>query len=131
MKITLTEKTHTCGRHNGTGSMKELEKNIGHVPVFFRDLAESDPGMHEAVLKLDNYIWADGALSRKQKKLMAIAIAAAMRDDHALHAQMQGAKKLGVTIAEVDEALRVAFMLAGMPSYVYGKTEAAEIFKST
>lgn len=125
----MTEKTHTCGCHNGTGDMKELEKNIGHVPVFFRDLAESDPGMHEAVLKLDNYIWADGALSHKQKKLMAIAIAAAMRDDHALHAQMQGAKKLGVTIEEVDEALRVAFMLAGMPSYVYGKTEAAEIFK--
>ena len=125
----MTEKTHTCGCHNGTGEMKELEKNIGHVPVCFRDLAESDPGMHEAVLKLDNYIWADGALSRKQKKLMAIAIAAAMRDDHALHAQMQGAKKLGVTIEEVDEALRVAFMLAGMPSYVYGKTEAAEIFK--
>ncbi|HJK62495.1 MAG TPA: carboxymuconolactone decarboxylase family protein [Methanocorpusculum sp.] len=125
----MTEKTHTCGCHSGTGDMKELEKNIGHVPVFFRDLAESDPGMHEAVLKLDNYIWADGALSRKQKKLMAIAIAAAMRDDHALHAQMQGAKKLGVTIEEVDEALRVAFMLAGMPSYVYGKTEAAEIFK--
>ena len=72
----MTEKTHTCGCHNGTGDMKELEKNIGHVPVFFRDLAESDPGMHEAVLKLDNYIWADGALSRKQKKLMAIAIAA-------------------------------------------------------
>ena len=73
--------------------------------------------------------WSDGALSRKQKKLMANAIAAAMRDDHALHAQMQGAKQLGVTMAEVEEALRVTFMLAGMPSYVYGKTEAAEIFK--
>lgn len=125
----MTEKTHTCGCHTGAGDMKELEKNIGHVPVFFRGLAESDPSMHEAILKLDNYIWADGALSRKQKKLMAIAIAAAMRDDHALHAQMQGAKKLGVTLAEVEEALRVTFMLAGMPSYVYGKTEAAEIFK--
>ena len=85
--------------------------------------------MDEAIRKLENYIWADGALSRKQKKLMAIAIAAAMRDDHALQAQMQGAKKLGVTLEEVEEALRVAFMLAGMPSYVYGKTEAAEIFK--
>ena len=125
----MTEKTHTCGCHQEPGGMKELEKNIGHVPVFFRGLAESDPSMHEAILKLDNYIWADGALSRKQKKLMAIAIAAAMRDDHALHAQMQGAKKLGVTLEEVEEALRVAFMLAGMPSYVYGKTEAAEIFK--
>lgn len=126
--LSMTEKIHTCGCHHETGGMKELEKNIGHVPVFFRDLAESDPAMHEAALKLDNYIWSDGALSRKQKKLMAIAIAAAMRDDHALHAQMQGAKKLGVTMEEVDEALRVAFMLAGMPSYVYGKTEAAEIF---
>lgn len=125
----MTEKTHTCGCHQETSGMKELEKNIGHVPVFFRGLAESDPSMHEAILKLDNYIWSDGALSRKQKKLMAIAIAAALRDDHALHAQMQGAKKLGVTLEEVEEALRVAFMLAGMPSYVYGKTEAADIFK--
>jgi len=125
----MTEKTHTCGCHHEAGGMKELEKNIGHVPIFFRGLAESDPAMHEAILKLDNYIWSDGVLSRKQKKLMAIAIAAAMRDDHALHAQMQGAKKLGVTMEEVEEALRVAFMLAGMPSYVYGKTEAAEIFK--
>lgn len=109
--------------------MNELEHNIGHVPVFFKNLAETDPSMHEAVLKLDNYIWADGVLSRKTKKLLAISIAAAMRDKHALHAQLQGAKKLGVTIEEVDEALRVTFMLAGMPSYVYGKQAATEIFK--
>ena len=119
-----------CGGHAGhAGGMKELEKNIGHVPVFFRGLAESDPAMHEAILKLDNYIWADGALSRKHKKLIAIAIATAMRDEHALHAQLQGAKQLGVTMPEVEEALRVAFMLSGMPSYVYGKSKAAEIFK--
>lgn len=119
-----------CGGHFGqTSGMNNLEKNIGHVPVFFRDLAKSDPSMHAAILKLDNYIWADGALSRKQKKLIAIAIATAMRDEHALHAQLQGAKQLGVTMPEVEETLRVAFMLSGMPSYVYGKTKAAEIFK--
>ena len=89
--------------------------------------------MYDAILKLDNYIWADGALSLKHKKLMAIAIAAAMRDDHALHANMQGAKKLGVTLAEVEEALRHCVLRSCLPacrpSYVYGKTEAAEIFK--
>ena len=74
--------------------MKELEKKhrVHVLPVFFRGLTESDPSMYDAILKLDNYIWADGALSLKHKKLMAIAIAAAMRDDHALHAQMQGAR---------------------------------------
>jgi alkylhydroperoxidase/carboxymuconolactone decarboxylase family protein YurZ len=120
---------NTCGCHgHHGGKMDELERNIGHVPVFFRQLAETDPAMHEAVLKLDNYIWADGALTRKTKKLLAISIAAAMRDEHALYAQLQGAKQLGVTLDEVDEALRVAFMLAGMPSYVYGKQAAAKVF---
>ena len=111
------------------GKHHDLESKIGHVPVFFRTLAESDPAMHDAVLKLDSYIWADGLLSRKQKKLMAIAVAASMRDSHAVYAQLQGAKNLGLTLGEVDEALRVAFMLAGMPAYVYGKTAAESIFK--
>ncbi|MDO5844415.1 MAG: carboxymuconolactone decarboxylase family protein [Methanocorpusculum sp.] len=109
---------------------KELEEKIGHVPVFFRELASSDPQMHEAVLKIDNYVWADGKISRKNKKLMAIAIASALRDDNALKAQLAGAKKLGLTIEEVDEALRVAFMLSGMPAYVHGKYAANETFKS-
>ncbi len=111
-----------------SGKHSDLEHKIGHVPIFFRNLADSDPAMHDAVLKLDSYIWADGIISRKQKKLTAIAIAAAMRDDHALHAQLQGAKNLGVTMGEIDEVLRVTFMLAGMPAYVYGKTAAASIY---
>ena len=108
--------------------MDELEHNIGHVPVFFKEMAESDPLIHEAVLKLDNYIWSDGSLTRKNKKLIAIGIAAAMRDDHALRAQLAGAQMVGVTAEEVEEALRVTFMLSGMPSYVYGKQVAKTIY---
>jgi alkylhydroperoxidase/carboxymuconolactone decarboxylase family protein YurZ len=63
----------------------------------------------------------------RQKKLIAIAIAAAMRDQHAVHAQMAGAKNLGVTKGEVEEALRVTFLLAGMPAYVYGKAQLDEV----
>ena len=120
------EKKSTCGCH---GKMCDLEHNIGHVPVFFKELAESDPLIHEAVLKLDNYIWSDGSLTRKNKKLIAIGIAAAMRDDHALRAQLAGAQMVGVTAEEVEEALRVSFMLAGMPSYVHGKYVAKSIFQ--
>jgi 4-carboxymuconolactone decarboxylase len=58
-----------------------------------------------------------------------VAIAASLRDRHAVRAQMAGAKQLGVTMAEMDEAMRVAFLLAGMPAYVYGKSAAEEFLK--
>jgi len=108
----------------------KLEKNIGHIPVFFKELAGTNKEMHDAVLKLDNYIWSDGELSRQEKKLIAVSIAAALRDDHALAAQLQGAKNLGITLNQIDEALRVTFMLSGMPAYVAGKTAAERIYRS-
>jgi alkylhydroperoxidase/carboxymuconolactone decarboxylase family protein YurZ len=109
--------------------LKELEKKIGKVPKFFRELTEKKPEMYELVMKLEGHVWDDGALTRKTKKLIAIAIAAALRDQHAVHAQMAGAANLGVTKAEVEEALRVTFLLSGMPAYVYGKTQLDEVMK--
>lgn len=106
----------------------KLEKNIGHVPKVFKALAASNPQMHDAILELDNFVWADGALSRKEKKLIAVSIAAALRDTHALRAQLAGAKALEITFDEVDEALRVAFMLSGMPAYAQGRSAAEEVF---
>jgi len=109
--------------------MQDLEKKIGKVPKFFRELTERDPEMYQLVMKFEEHIWDDGALSRKTKKLIAIAIAAALRDQHAVHAQMAGASNLGVTKEEVEEALRVTFLLSGMPAYVYGKTQLDEVMK--
>ena len=109
--------------------MKDLERMIGKVPRFFKELTVNDPKMYELVMKLEGHIWDDGALTRKTKKLIAIAIAASMRDQHATHAQLIGAANLGITKKEVEEALRVAFLLAGMPAYVYGKTQLDEVMK--
>ncbi|MCX6686836.1 MAG: carboxymuconolactone decarboxylase family protein [Methanoregula sp.] len=109
--------------------LKGLEKKIGKVPQFFKELCDKDPEMFEMVMKLEEHIWDDGKLSRKTKKLIAIAIAAALRDQHAVRAQLAGAANLGVTKEEVDEALRVTFLLSGMPAYVYGKAQLDEIMK--
>ena len=109
--------------------MQDLEKKIGKVPKFFRELTVRDPEMYQLVMKFEEHIWDDGALSRKTKKLIAIAIAAALRDQHAVHAQMAGAANLGVTKEEVEEALRVTFLLSGMPAYVYGKAQLDEVMK--
>ena len=109
--------------------IKDLEKMIGKVPKFFKELTVNDPKMFEMVMKLEGHVWDDGALSRKTKKLIAIAIAASLRDQHATRAQLAGAANLGVTKTEVEEALRVAFLLAGMPAYVYGKAQLDEVMK--
>jgi alkylhydroperoxidase/carboxymuconolactone decarboxylase family protein YurZ len=110
-----------------TKGMKELEKKIGKVPVFFRELMKTQPDMYGAVLAFDQHIWDDGALSRKTKKILAISIAAALRDQHAVRAQLAGAKALGVTMDEIEEGLRVTFLLSGMPAYVYGRAAMEEI----
>jgi len=109
--------------------LKGLEKKIGKVPKFFKELTTNDPGMYDLVIRMEDHIWDDGKLTRKTKKLIAIAIAASLRDQHAVRAQLMGAANLGVTKAEVEEALRVSFLLAGMPAYVYGKAQLDEVMK--
>ena len=122
-----------CGMgKNGTGNMccdmENLGKKIGKVPVIFKELEKTDPEMFEKVMAFDQMVWDDGALTRQTKKVIAIAIAAALRDEHAVSAQISGAKNLGIKKAEIEEGLRVAFLLAGMPAYVYGKSKLEEIY---
>jgi alkylhydroperoxidase/carboxymuconolactone decarboxylase family protein YurZ len=109
--------------------IKSLEKKIGHVPKFFKELTTKEPEMFNLVMRFEQHIWDDGKLSKKTKKIIAIAIAAALRDQHAVRAQLAGAKNLGVTKAEIEEALRVTFLLSGMPAYVYGKAQLDEVMK--
>ena len=109
--------------------LKGLEKKIGKVPRIFTELTTNDPAMYNLVIRMEDHIWDEGKLSKKTKKLIAIAIAAALRDQHAVRAQLMGAANLGVTKAEVEEALRVTFLLSGMPAYVYGKAQLDEVMK--
>jgi 4-carboxymuconolactone decarboxylase len=109
--------------------LKSLEEKIGKVPKIFEELEELDPELFKSVMGLDQWIWSDGALSKQTKKIIAVCIAAALRDRHAVRAQVAGAPQLGISMEEMDEALRVTFLLAGMPAYVYGKAAAEEFYK--
>ena len=116
-------------KKNTEQELAGLEKKIGKVPKFFKELTEKEPKMYELVMKMEGHVWDDGTLTRKTKKLIAIAIAAALRDQHAVRAQLAGAKNLGVTKAEIEEALRVTFLLSGMPAYVFGRAQMDEVMK--
>ena len=95
-KKTAAKKTpaKTTAATKGTDKkLNTLEKKIGKVPKFFRELTTKDPEMFNLVMRFEQHIWDDGKLSRKTKKLIAIAIAAALRDQHAVRAQTCRCKK--------------------------------------
>ncbi len=128
-KPAATKKPARAGKSIKAKELKGLEEVIGKVPVIFRDLAENEPEMYQMIMRLEDHIWGDGALTRQTKKLIAIAVAAALRDPHAVRAQLAGAPKLGLKREEIEEALRVTFLLSGMPAYVYGKAAMEEMIE--
>jgi len=109
--------------------LKELEEEIGKVPLIVQKWAKEDPALKDWVTEMDKHIWKDGKLSRQTKKIIAVCVAAALRDRHAVRAQAAGASNLGVDYDEMEEALRVTFLLAGMPAYTYGRTAIDDFMK--
>jgi len=78
-------------------TMKKLD------PVFMRHLEETDA-----------LVYADGALPRKIKLLMAMAFDAAEGAAGGVRALAEQAMKAGATKEEIAETLRVAFYLSGI-----------------
>jgi alkylhydroperoxidase/carboxymuconolactone decarboxylase family protein YurZ len=79
-------------------------------------LARLDPDMVEQLKTGDQFVFADGALPGKVKLLMAIAFDAAHGAADGVAALAQRAVKAGATPAEIAEAVRVAWHLAGVGS---------------
>ena len=77
-------------------------------------LARLDPQIVDHLKTGDQFVFADGALSGKIKLLMALAFDAAHGASHGVAALAQRAVKAGATPAEIAEAVRVAWHLAGV-----------------
>ncbi len=61
----------------------------------------------------------DGALTRKTKELIALALGVAGHCDACLGLHLNTLIKLGTTRAEIEEALGVAVYMGGGPSLMY------------
>jgi len=67
----------------------------------------------------------DGALSKKTKELIALALGVAAHCDACIAFHVQALVKLGVTKAEVEEALGMAVYMGGGPSLMYSANAMA------
>lgn len=85
-----------------------------------REFNQEIPDTAQAFGALTKATHTEGAISKKQKELMAMAIAIAARCQGCLGFHAQACVKLGVTRAEFLEMIQVAVYMGGGPSMMTG-----------
>lgn len=83
-------------------------------------LAEAAPDLIKAFGAAEEAMGKERALTLKTKELIALMLALAARCVPCIMAHVQKAIDAGVTREEVAEAIEVAIMMGGGPSFSYG-----------
>lgn len=89
------------------------------------ELRHSTPDVMKAFGDLGRAATADGALDKKTKELIALALSVAVRCDPCIGFHTQALARLGATRQEVDETLGVAVYMGGGPSLMYAASAIA------
>ena len=99
------EKSYSDITKRISGNLRKLRKDIPDTLQAFSALAQAAT--------------RDGALDRKTKELIALAIGVATRCDGCIGFHTETLVKLGATRQEVEEALGMAVYMGGGPSLMY------------
>ena len=82
-------------------------------------IAKQQPSAINKLFALKNEIFKEGALSVKDKELIAISLSLVMKCETCLETHGQAAKQLGATIDEIREAMLVAMYLVGPSAMIW------------
>ena len=106
--------------------INELKHSTGEVAKDFPDFFQQFSGMAGQALK-------DGALSGKQKELIAVALSVSNQCTWCIATHVKNAMDAGATRQEIREACLVAILMGGGPAVVYGSAalEALKQFKES
>ncbi|ESQ85355.1 carboxymuconolactone decarboxylase family protein [Asticcacaulis benevestitus] len=91
---------------------KDISANLKGLRKDIPETMQGFSAMAQGALK-------DGALSKKTKELIALAIGVSTRCDGCIGFHAEALVKLGTTTQEVEEALGMAIYLGGGPSLMY------------
>ncbi|TCP61936.1 AhpD family alkylhydroperoxidase [Rhodovulum bhavnagarense] len=100
-----------------------LETGQAHM----EDFSGMQPAASQGFFGLHHATLADGALSTKQKELMALAIGISKQCLDCIAFHTKAAIEAGATRAEIAETVSVCVMMGGGPALMYG-TKALEAF---
>ncbi len=77
--------------------------------------------VYDAAMKMEEATFVDGALSRKQKELIALGIGVITDCESCMQWHMEQAVKAGATQREIVEALEVAIEMGVVPATVHAR----------
>ena len=107
----------------------EITKNISaNLKVLRKDIPDTMQGFSAMAQSASK----EGALDKKTKELIALAIGVSTRCDGCIGFHTEALVKLGATKAEVEETLGMAIYMGGGPSLMYAADAIAafEQFKT-
>lgn len=99
-----------------TKSYQDITKRVaGNMATLRKDI----PNVSQAFSELASQATSDGALDKKHKELIALAIAVTQRCDACIGFHLRALLKLGATRQEVAETLGMCVYMGGGPAMMY------------
>lgn len=85
-----------------------------------RELRQHIPGVYQGFGEMSKATFDSGALDRKVKELMALAMGVVQGCDGCIASHARAAALAGASKAEAAEAIGVAILMHGGPATIYG-----------
>lgn len=92
-----------------------MDETLGNISALNVEIPDTVSGFNA----MGKAAKTSGALSEKTKEIMALGIAIATRCDSCIGFHVKSLVRLGITRAELCEALAMATYMGGGPSYAY------------
>lgn len=91
-----------------------------HDLARFPEIGENAPELGRKFFDWYNAVFADGALTAREKSLIALAVAHAVQCPYCIDAYAQDALRKGADLDQMTEAVHVAAAIRGGASLVHG-----------
>ena len=92
-----------------------MAETLAHIGQLSKEIPDTVEGFN----KMGEAAKASGALDEKTKEIMALGIAIATRCDSCIGFHVKSLVRLGLTRAELCEALAMVTYMGGGPSYAF------------
>ena len=103
------------------------DKHLAH----FGDIAKNAPALGEKFFAWYNAVFAEGALSEREKALIALAVAHTVQCPYCIDAYSTTCLEKGSTLDQMTEAVHVAAAIRGGSSLVHGVQMREHVHKQS
>ncbi len=111
-------------------AVDKLSKEMGgYTPNTLHHIKKHHPELAALIHDMDRIMVQDSALDRKTKRLIALACVAVRMCDDCIYPQAKVAKNYGATREEIIEALNVAVLTGGVPTWSTAKYGITQLFE--